>query len=58
MRRSVRWTLFASVIAALALFVAACGGSDDRQQYQWRWQHDRHAAGTEIRQGKQGGTLT
>ena len=29
MRRSVRWTLFASVMAALALFVAACGGSDN-----------------------------
>ena len=29
MRRSVRWTLFASVITALALFVAACGGSDN-----------------------------
>jgi len=28
MRRSVRWTLFASAITALALFVAACGGSD------------------------------
>jgi peptide/nickel transport system substrate-binding protein len=28
MRRSVRWTLFASVISALALFVAACGGND------------------------------
>jgi peptide/nickel transport system substrate-binding protein len=29
MRRSVRWTLFASVMTALALFVAACGGSDN-----------------------------
>ena len=29
MRRSVRWTLFASVISALALFVAACGGSNN-----------------------------
>jgi peptide/nickel transport system substrate-binding protein len=29
MRRSVRWTLFASVFTALALIVAACGGSDD-----------------------------
>jgi peptide/nickel transport system substrate-binding protein len=29
MRRSVRWTLFASVVTALALFVAACGGSDN-----------------------------
>ena len=29
MRRSVRWTLFASVITALALFVAACGGSNN-----------------------------
>jgi len=29
MRRSVRWTLFASVISALALFVAACGSSNN-----------------------------
>jgi peptide/nickel transport system substrate-binding protein len=29
MRRSVRWTLFASVVVALAMFVAACGGDDN-----------------------------
>jgi peptide/nickel transport system substrate-binding protein len=30
MRRSVRWTLFASAMTALALFVAACGGNDNK----------------------------
>ena len=57
MRRSVRWTLFASVITALALFVAACGGSNNKQQQQRRRQAPPAATPT-IRQGKQGGTLT
>jgi peptide/nickel transport system substrate-binding protein len=55
MRRSARWTLFASVITALALFVAACGSSND----------DNGGGGgstattqTKIAAGKPGGTLT
>jgi peptide/nickel transport system substrate-binding protein len=57
MRRSVRWTLFASVIAALALFVAACGSSNDNNG---GGSSTTKAAsgGTEIKQGKKGGTLT
>jgi peptide/nickel transport system substrate-binding protein len=56
MRRSVRWTLFASVITALAMFVAACGGDDN----------DNGGGGgsktattqTKVEQGKKGGALT
>jgi peptide/nickel transport system substrate-binding protein len=55
MRRSVRWTLFVSVVTALAMFVAACGGDDDSgggggsktAQVQ-----------TKVEQGKKGGNLT
>jgi peptide/nickel transport system substrate-binding protein len=56
MRRSVRWTLFASVVVALAMFVAACGGDDN----------DNGGGGaskaattqTKIAEGKKGGALT
>jgi peptide/nickel transport system substrate-binding protein len=56
MRRSVRWTLFASVVVALAMFVAACGGDDN----------DNGGGGasktattqTKVEQGKKGGALT
>jgi peptide/nickel transport system substrate-binding protein len=56
MRRSVRWTLFASVVVALAMFVAACGGDDN----------DNGGGGasktattqTKIAEGKKGGNLT
>ena len=44
MRRSVRWTLFASVFTALALIVAACGGSDNNSSER-RWRLDRHDQG-------------
>jgi peptide/nickel transport system substrate-binding protein len=58
MRRSVRWTLFASVIAALALFVAACGGSDDNDNGGGASTSAQKSGGTEIKAGKPGGTLT
>jgi peptide/nickel transport system substrate-binding protein len=56
MRRFVRWTLFASVVVALAMFVAACGGDDN----------DNGGGGgsktaevqTKVEQGKKGGNLT
>ena len=57
MRRSVRWTLFASVITALALFVAACGGSDD-DNGSTGGGSSATAGGTEVKAGKPGGTLT
>jgi peptide/nickel transport system substrate-binding protein len=57
MRRSVRWTLFASVIAALALFVAACGG-DDNDNGGGASTSAQKSGGTEIKEGKAGGTLT
>jgi peptide/nickel transport system substrate-binding protein len=56
MRRSVRWTLFASVITALALFVAACGGSDDNGSTAGGG--SATSGGTEVKAGKAGGTLT
>jgi peptide/nickel transport system substrate-binding protein len=58
MRRSVRWTLFASVIAALALFVAACGGSDDNSSTSGGGGGASTSGGTEVKAGKPGGTLT
>jgi peptide/nickel transport system substrate-binding protein len=56
MRRSVRWTLFASVITALALFVAACGSSNNSSSTNGNTAGG--TSGTEIKQGKKGGTLT
>jgi len=57
MRRSVRWTLFASVITALALFVAACGSSNNSSSTNGKGAAST-TGGTEIKQGKKGGTLT
>jgi peptide/nickel transport system substrate-binding protein len=58
MRRSVRWTLFASVIMALALFVTACGGSDNNDNGGASTGAKKASGGTEIKAGKPGGTLT
>jgi peptide/nickel transport system substrate-binding protein len=58
MRRSVRWTLFASVITALALFVAACGSSNNSSTGTNGGAAASTTGGTEIKQGKKGGTLT
>src|SRR3954447_23153406 len=52
MKRSVRWTLLAGVIAALALFVAACGSSSSGGGGT-----ANTTKGTEIKQGKQGGKI-
>jgi peptide/nickel transport system substrate-binding protein len=57
MRRSVRWTLFASVITALALFVAACGGNDNNNA-STGGSSTAGSSGTQIKEGKKGGTLT
>jgi peptide/nickel transport system substrate-binding protein len=57
MRRSVRWTLFASVITALALFVAACGGNDNNGG-STGGSSTAGSSGTQIKEGKKGGTLT
>jgi peptide/nickel transport system substrate-binding protein len=57
MRRSVRWTLFASAITALALFVAACGSSN-KSSTSGGGGASTSSSGTKIAQGKQGGTLT
>src|SRR6478672_1982201 len=53
MRRSARWTLLASVVAALALFVAACGSSSSSGGG-----GTVNTSGGQIKPGKQGGTLT
>jgi peptide/nickel transport system substrate-binding protein len=55
MRRSVRWTLFVSVVTALAMFVAACGGDDNGGGG-----GGSKAATTQskIQEGKKGGALT
>ena len=58
MRRSVRWTLFASVMTALALFVAACGGSDNDSNTSGGGGSATSGNDTEIKAGKPGGTLT
>jgi peptide/nickel transport system substrate-binding protein len=56
MRRSVRWTLFASVMTALALFVAACGGNNNGGGGGGA---TATTGGTkQATAGKQGGTLT
>jgi peptide/nickel transport system substrate-binding protein len=57
MRRSVRWTLFAIAMTALALFVAACGG-DDNDNGSASGGSTKTSGGTEIKEGKAGGTLT
>ena len=51
MRRSVRWTLFASVMTALALFVAACGGSNNNSSSRAAAGRATTAGGTEIKAG-------
>jgi peptide/nickel transport system substrate-binding protein len=56
MRRSVRWTLFASVISALALFVAACGGSNNNGGSSTS--SSSGGTQTKVAAGKPGGTLT
>ena len=53
MTRSVRWTFAASAIVSLALFAAACGGSSGGGGGSVST-----TAGTEIKKGKQGGTMT
>jgi peptide/nickel transport system substrate-binding protein len=59
MRRSVRWTLFASVMTALALFVAACGGSDSGSSTGGgAGSSGGTRTGTKITQGKKGGNLS
>lgn len=57
MRRSVRWTLLASVVTALAMFLAACGGNDNGGGGGGSSQSGLKE-GTKIQQGKKGGTLT
>ncbi len=58
MKRSVRWTLLASVITALAMFVAACGSSSSSSS-----SSSSKSSGTQdkaggVTQGKKGGKLT
>jgi peptide/nickel transport system substrate-binding protein len=55
MRRSVRWTLFASVVVALAMFVAACGGDDNNGG---GGGSKAATTQTKIQEGKKGGALT
>lgn len=52
MLRSFRWTLLASVLAALVFTVAACGGDDDAGT------SADTSQSTEVKEGKQGGKLT
>jgi len=54
MRRSVRWTLFVSVVTALAMFVAACGGDDNGGGGGSK----SATVQTKVAQGKKGGNLT
>lgn len=59
MRRSVRWTLFASVMVALAMFVAACGGDDDDSSSSKGGSSTAgEPTGGAIKEGKKGGALT
>src|SRR3954466_12002589 len=55
MRRSVRWTLWASVVTALAMFIAACGGSDNGGG---GGGSKTATVQTKVAQGKKGGNLT
>jgi peptide/nickel transport system substrate-binding protein len=57
MRRSVRWTYLATVLIALAMFVAACGG-DDGGGGGGGSTSAGEATGGKIQEGKKGGTLT
>jgi len=57
-KRSIRWTLFATVFAVLALVVAACGGNDNKSSG-----GGQATSGTGTKQGsptegKKGGSLT
>ena len=54
MKKSVRWTLLASVITALAMFVAACGSSSSDSKSS----NGGGKSGTVIQKGKKGGSLT
>ncbi len=56
MKRSLRWALLASVISALALFVAACGGDDNGGG--GGGSNADSGEGSAIKEGKQGGALT
>ncbi len=59
MRRSVRWTLFASVMVALAMFVAACGGDDDDSGSSKGGSSTAgEPTGGAVKEGKKGGALT
>jgi peptide/nickel transport system substrate-binding protein len=55
MRRFVRWTLFVSVVTALAMFVAACGGGDNEGG---GGGSKTATTQTKIQEGKKGGALT
>jgi hypothetical protein len=55
MRRSVRWTLFVSVVTALAMFVAACGGDDNEGG---GGGSKTATVQTKVQEGKKGGNLT
>src|SRR5512133_3605791 len=55
MRRSVRWTVVASVVTALAMVAAACGSSNDNGGSAGA---SKTTAGNVVKQGKQGGKLT
>jgi peptide/nickel transport system substrate-binding protein len=54
MRRPVRWTLFVSVVTALAMFVAACGGDDNGGGGGSK----TATVQSKVAQGKKGGNLT
>jgi peptide/nickel transport system substrate-binding protein len=51
-QRSIRWTLFAAVLAALALVVSACGGDDNNSG------SSNTNSSNPTEQGKKGGTIT
>src|ERR1700712_479876 len=55
MKKSVRWTLLASVITALAMFVAACGSSSSSSKSSG---NGGGKSGTVIQKGKKGGSMT
>jgi peptide/nickel transport system substrate-binding protein len=53
MKRSVRWTLLASVVTALAMFVAACGSSSSDSK-----SSSSSSTSTQSTGGKKGGVVT
>jgi peptide/nickel transport system substrate-binding protein len=57
MKRSFRWTLLASVVAVLALVVAACG-SDDKSSSTSAGSSKGQNAGDTVKPGKKGGALS